>query len=185
MAYSFTELHKAVVHAIILVSFLFGDHGVVVLASSIFPLTGEDKRLVQASWGRGWLWGKLGLALVDMAMLSKFLILFSADGWDYVPSLICFLAWVSPVLKSSVSTVGLQLYGRANGEFLQENLCQQAAPPRTATASAPDPVSGHCQPTPLQETPKHSQADLAQSLVGKDILFIKLCWKNWAAVGAL
>ena len=60
MAYSFTELHKAVVHAIILVSFLFGDHGVVVLASSIFPLTGEDKRLVQASWWEGLAVGKTG-----------------------------------------------------------------------------------------------------------------------------
>ena len=33
--------------------------------------------------GRDWLWGELGLALVGKAMLSKYLIQFSADGWGY------------------------------------------------------------------------------------------------------
>ena len=28
-----------------------------------------------------------------------------------------------------------------------------------------DPAAGHCRPTPPLETPKHSQASLAQSLV--------------------
>ena len=32
--------------------------------------------------------GKLGLFLVDKAMLSKSLIQFSVDGWDCVPSLL-------------------------------------------------------------------------------------------------
>ena len=36
----------------------------------------------------------------------------------------------------------------------------------TATLSALDPAAGHCQPTPLQETPEHSQASLGQSLMG-------------------
>ena len=54
MAHSFTELHKAMRHMIILVifcdcGFLFGGHGVVVLASSVFPLIQEDKRFVQPS----------------------------------------------------------------------------------------------------------------------------------------
>ena len=49
MAYSFIELYKAVVHAIILVSFLFGGHGIVVLASSLCLLMDEGKKLVQAS----------------------------------------------------------------------------------------------------------------------------------------
>ena len=31
--------------------------------------------------GRDWLWGKLGLALVGRATLSKSLIELSADGW--------------------------------------------------------------------------------------------------------
>ena len=35
--------------------------------------------------GRDWLWVKLGLALVDKAMLSKSLIQYSADGWGCVP----------------------------------------------------------------------------------------------------
>ena len=38
--------------------------------------------------GRDWLWGKLGLALVGRAMLSKSLIQFSVDGWGCVPSLL-------------------------------------------------------------------------------------------------
>ena len=35
----------------------------------------------------------------------------------------------------------------------------------TATLSSPNAVAGHCQPTPLLETPGHSQASLGQSLV--------------------
>ena len=38
--------------------------------------------------GRDWLWGKLGIALVVRAMLSKSLIQFSVDGWGWVPSLL-------------------------------------------------------------------------------------------------
>ena len=36
--------------------------------------------------------------------------------------------------------------------------------------SAPDPASGHCQPTPLLETSGHSQASQVQSLVGSRLL---------------
>ena len=39
-----------------------------------------------------------------------------------------------------------------------------------APLSAPNPASGHCQPTPLMETPGHSQASLGQSLVGSLLL---------------
>ena len=38
--------------------------------------------------GRDWLWGKLGLALVSWAMLSKSFIQFSTDGWGCVSSLL-------------------------------------------------------------------------------------------------
>ena len=38
------------------------------------------------------------------------------------------------------------------------------------TLSAPNPAAGHCQPTPLQETPGHSQASLGQSLEGSLLL---------------
>ena len=40
----------------------------------------------------------------------------------------------------------------------------------TATLSVPDPATGHCQLTPLLETPGHSQASLGQSLVGSLLL---------------
>ena len=40
----------------------------------------------------------------------------------------------------------------------------------TVVFSAPDPTAGHCQPTPPPETPGHSRASLAQSLVGTLLL---------------
>ena len=46
---------------------------------------------------------------------------------------------------------------------------------RTAVVSAPDPVEGHCWPTPLLQTPGCSQATLAQSLVGS-LLLSPGCW---------
>ena len=36
---------------------------------------------------------------------------------------------------------------------------------KTVVFNAPDPKAGHCRPMPLLETPEHSQASLAQSLV--------------------
>ena len=58
-----------------------GGCRIVILASSVCPLMGEDKRLPD---GRYWFWGKLHLDLVGRDMLSKFLIQFS-DGWGCVP----------------------------------------------------------------------------------------------------
>ena len=40
----------------------------------------------------------------------------------------------------------------------------------TIVFRGPDPTAGHCQPTPLLMTPGHSQASLAQSLVGSLLL---------------
>ena len=40
------------------------------------------------------------------------------------------------------------------------------SPTHTAACRAPNPAAGHRQATPLPETPGHSQASLAQSLVG-------------------
>ena len=40
----------------------------------------------------------------------------------------------------------------------------------TAAISASDPTAGHRRPTPLPETPGHSQASLAQSIVGSLLL---------------
>ena len=80
-------------------------------------------------------------------MHSKYLIQFSADGCAVFPP--CRL-----------------VYGRDNGDLFQKNLCQRDMPPKITAVSAPDPVAGHCQPISLLETPEHSQASLAQPLVG-------------------
>ena len=65
MALSFVELHKAVIHVIILVNFLwlwfsFWRCNIVLLAYSVCPLIDEDKRLVQTSWWEGLAVGKTG-----------------------------------------------------------------------------------------------------------------------------
>ena len=49
--------------------------------------------------------------------------------------------------------------------------------PKTSDASAHMPEEGHCQPTPLQETLKHSQIGLAQRPVGS--LFLSR--RSWCA----
>ena len=48
----------------------------------------KDKRLMEASDGKDWLRGKLGLVLSHRTMLSKSLIQFSVDEWGCVPSII-------------------------------------------------------------------------------------------------
>ena len=55
-------------------------------------------------------------------------------------------------------------YSRVNGD-LHEGLCCLALP-RTAAVSSPVTVAGHCWPTPLHKTLKHSQVGLTQSPVG-------------------
>ena len=42
----------------------------------------------------------------------------------------------------------------------------------TAILSVPDPAAGHCRPTPLLETPGHSQASQGQSLLGSHCSFL-------------
>ena len=49
----------------------------------------------------------------------------------------------------------------------------------TAVFSAPDPTTGHHQPTPPPETPGHSQASLGQSLVRS----LLLSPGSWCAEG--
>ena len=102
------------------------------------------------------MWGtdcgeKLGHVLMGSAMLNKPLIQFSFDG-------LCSLqvVWLGPN------------YGKGNednGNLLQR-ICAE-----TVVFSAPDPAAGHCWPPPPLETPGHSQASLAQSLVGTLLLF--------------
>ena len=51
----------------------------------------------------------------------------------------------------------------------------------TATLSAPSPAAGHCQPTPLPETPGHSWASLGQSPVGSLLISPgSWCAQSWA-----
>ena len=80
--------------------------------------------------GRDWLWRKLGLAL-----MGKFLIQLSANGWGCAPSLL--VVW--PVATQSWS---LRALWWATGD-LQEDLRQHTAA-RTAVASAPVLTAGHC-----------------------------------------
>ena len=64
--------------------FIFFDCGF----HSIYPLMDKDKRFMEASWLQRLTQGKLGLVLMGGAMLSKFLIQLSVDGWGCVPSLL-------------------------------------------------------------------------------------------------
>ena len=112
----------------------------------------KDKNLVEAPDGRDWPWGNLGLVLMGGAMLRKSLIKFSVDGQGCVPSLLFGLrpnyTGVTVVIATS---------------FKRTNAC-------TIVFSAPDPTAGHCIHMPPPETPGHSQASLAQSLVGSLLL---------------
>ena len=75
------------------------------------------KGLSKLSDGRDWLRGKLGLLLMGRAMLSKYLIQFSVDGWGCVPFLLFDLR---------------PNYGGGNednGDLLQKVLCTQCSQP--------------------------------------------------------
>ena len=86
------------------------------------------------------------------AMLSKSLIQFSVEGRGCVPSLLFDLR---------------PNYPRGNEDNGTSFKMSHAG---TATLSAPNPAAGHHEPTPLQETPGHSQTSLGQSLVGSLLL---------------
>ena len=96
-------------------------------------------------------------------MLSKSLIQFSVDGWSCVPSPLftCGQTMVE-VMKIMVTS------------FKRSHAC-------TATLSAPSPASGHRQPTPLPDTPGHSQASLGQSFVGSLLLSLG----SWCTQGSV
>ena len=104
------------------------------------------------------------------AMLSKTLIQLPVDGRSCVPSLLFDLR---------------PNYGDGGNEGMEvmkiivtpfKRSCAGAA-----TFSAPDPVAGHCQPTPLLEAPRHSLASLVQSLVGS----LLLSPGSWCAQGSV
>ena len=105
-----------------------------------------------SSWWRHWLWGKLGLVLMGRAMLRKSLIHISFDGWGCVPSLLLGL-------RSNYGKLN-----EGNSDLLQRTCVF------TVVFSATDPAAGHCHPMPPLETSGHSQASLAQSLMGTLLL---------------
>ena len=86
------------------------------------------------------------------AMLSKSLIHLSVYGWGCVPSL-------SFDLRPN--------YGGGNED--NGNLIQRSHA-HSGTLSVPNPTAGHRRPTPLPETPGHSQTSLSQTLVGSLLL---------------
>ena len=56
----------------------------------------------------------------------------------------------------------------------------------TAALSASNPAAGHCRPTPLPETPGHSQASLDQSLIRPLLIFLSpVSWCTQGFVCAL
>ena len=96
-------------------------------------------------------------------MLSKSLMQFSVDGQGCVPSLL----------------FGLRPnYGggdEGNGDLLQKAPCMHCC------TQCPDPAAGHHRPTPLPETPGHSQASLGQSLLGSLLLSLG----SWCTQGSI
>ena len=126
---------------------VFCDHGF----HSICPLMDKIRGLWKLPDGRDWLRGKLGLVLMGRAMLNKFLIQFSVNGWGCVPFLLFNLR---------------PNYGGVhedNGNLLQKLRCRHCHIQCPWLCSRP--------PTPPPETPGHSWASLNQSLVGSLLLF--------------
>ena len=100
------------------------------------------------------------------AILSKSLIQFSVDGWSCVPSLL--FTWgqtMVEVMKIMVTSLKIS------------HAC-------TAMLTAPNPASGHHQPTPPLKTPGLSWASLGQSLVGS-LLLSPGSWCTQGSVCAL
>ena len=87
------------------------------------------------------------------------------------------VVWPEAALSWSLQSPwqGYRLYGRTNGDFLQEDLGQQAVPPRIAAANAPDPVAGHCQPMTSREIPK-TLADKSGSVLVEPRLLSPASW---------
>ena len=85
---------------------------------------------------------KLGLVLMGGAMLSKYLIPCSVDGWSCVPSLL--FTWDQTMVEVM----------------------------KIVTLTATNPAAGHHQPMPPLETPGDSWANLGQSLMESLLLFL-------------
>ena len=107
----------------------------------------KDRGLWKLPDGRNWWRGKLGLVMMGRAMLSKWLIQFSVDGWGCV-LVPCYLTWGQTTVE--VMKIMVTSFKRSHAN--------------TGTLSAPSPVTGHCWPIPPPETLGYSQVGLGQSL---------------------
>ena len=100
--------------------------------------------------------------LLWWAELSKTLICLSADGWDWVPSLL--VVWSEATQHWSLSG----LFCGANGGLWEDS--RQGALPKTSAASVLVLMVSHSHPPPLQETLQHQQVGLVQSPMGSLLL---------------
>ena len=102
----------------------------------------------------GHLWASLGQSLVGSLLLSP-------GSWCaqvlFVPSKSLF---PQSCVSSSSSMVGLMVTSSKRAYTI----------PTSAALRALASVAGHCRPTPLPETPGHSQTSLSQTLVGSLLL---------------
>ena len=131
----------------------------------VFILSALGQIKIRGLWkipnGRDWLWGELGLVLMGVAMLSKYLIQFSVDGRGCVPSLLFDLR---------------PNYGGGhvdNGDLFPKVPCMHCYTQCPQSCGSPLPT--HISP----ESSGHSQASLGQSLVGS----LPLSPGSWCAQG--
>ena len=124
------------------------------LLPSIFPSISafSNESVIHIRWPKYW---SFSFSICPYNESSG-LISFKIDWFD--------LLAVQGTLKSLLKTAP------QFGDLLQKDLCQHMSPPRTIAIGAPDPIASHNQPMPLPETHKHTQASLAQSLVGSLLL---------------
>ena len=112
----------------------------------------KGKRLIEVSWWELLTMGESGSFVMGRATLSKPSIQFSVDRQGCVPSL---LFGLRPNYVGIMTVMVIS--------FKRTFTC-------TVVLCAPDPTAGCCWPMPSLETPGHSQASLAQSLVGTLLL---------------
>ena len=111
---------------------------------SACPLVERIKGLWKLLDGRDCLWRNLGLALVDGAMLSKFLIQFSADGLGCAPSL--YFGLRGPVLGAPVSIVGYRFYRMTSWWLRWKSVCLQCRKPGWIPRLGRSPGEGNGNP---------------------------------------
>ena len=110
---------------------------------SACPLMDKDRDLWKLPDGRDWLRVKLGLVLMFGAVLSKALIQFLLlGGILFFPFCLIWGQSMVEVMKITVTSFEMSHAGFHA---------------RTAAPNSLNPAAGHHRPTPLPETPGHSQ----------------------------